>query len=58
MQLLSVMVQACCLALIDACIPLSSVFAGVTCGYTEDNQLMLDPNLEQEQVSNYTNDTV
>lgn len=50
-QLLSVMVQACCLALIDASIPMTSVFAGVTCAYTNDDKFILDPNLEQEQVS-------
>ena len=50
MQLLSVMVQACCLALIDACIPMTSVFAGVTCAYTDEDKFILDPNVEQEQV--------
>lgn len=50
LQLLSVMVQACCLALIDACIPMTSVFAGVTCAYTNDDEHILDPNSEQEQV--------
>ena len=51
MQLLSVMVQACCLALLDACVPMTSVFAGVTCAYTSDDEFILDPNLEQEEVS-------
>ena len=49
-QLLSVMVQACCLALLDACIPMTSVFAGVTCAYTDEDKYILDPTLEQEQV--------
>ena len=50
MQLLSVMVQACCLALLDACVPMTSVFAGVTCAYTNEDKCLLDPTLEQEQV--------
>ena len=50
-QLLSVMIQACCLALLDACVPMTSVFAGVTCAYTEEEKCILDPTLDQEQVS-------
>ena len=50
LQLLSVMSQACCLALIDACIPMTSAFAGVTCAYTDDGKCVLDPDSEQEQV--------
>jgi ribonuclease PH len=49
-QLLSVMVQACCLALLDACVPMMSVFAGVTCAYTDEDKCVLDPTSEQEQV--------
>ena len=44
------MFQACCLALLDACVPMTSVFAGVTCAYTEEDKCILDPTTEQEQV--------
>lgn len=43
------MVQACCLALLDACVPMMSVFAGVTCAYTDKDKCILDPTSEQEQ---------
>lgn len=42
------MLNACCLALMDACIPLTSTFAATTCGLTERGELVADPDLLQE----------
>ena len=50
LQLLSVLVHACCLGLLDACLPMTSVFAALTCGYTAGGELYTDPTPEQEQV--------
>ena len=44
------MVHACCLALLDACVPMSSVFTALTCGYTKDDKLITDPDAVQEKV--------
>ena len=49
MQLLSVLVNACCLALMDACVPLTSIFSAVTCGIMQDGELIVDPDLQQEE---------
>ena len=50
LQLLSVLVHACCLGLLDACVPMTSVFAALTCGYTPGGELCMDPTAEQEEV--------
>lgn len=49
-QLLSVLVHACCLALLDACLPLSSTFSAATCGFSHEGQLIIDPTVQQEKV--------
>ncbi len=49
-QLLSTLVNCCCLALLDACVPLSTVFSAITCGYTENGQLVTDLSAQQEEV--------
>ena len=43
------MLNTCCLALLDACIPLSSTFSSLTCGLTEEGELLVDPDLQQEE---------
>ena len=50
-QLLSTLVNCCCLALLDACVPLSTVFSAITCGYTENGQLVTDLSAQQEEVN-------
>jgi len=42
-------VNACCLALMDACVPLSSSFAALTCGWIEAGQLLVDLDPSQEE---------
>ncbi len=48
-QLLSVLINACCLALMDACVPLSCTFAALACGRTKEGQLLMDPDPSQEE---------
>ena len=33
----------------DACVPLTSTFSAVTCGLTEDGEMVVDPDLQQEE---------
>ena len=45
------MLNACCLGLMDACIPLTSTFSAVSCGLSRDSgELLLDPDRQQEEV--------
>ena len=44
------MINACCLALLDACVPMTTVFAAVTCGYSEDGDLLTDLTPQTEEV--------
>lgn len=43
------MLNACCLAMKDACLPLTSEFSAVSFGFMEDGDLLIDPDLEQEE---------
>ncbi len=43
------LLNTCCLALIDASIPLTSVFSAITSGITKEGDLLVDPDLQQEE---------
>ncbi|NXX82260.1 EXOS5 protein, partial [Urocolius indicus] len=47
--LLSCCLNASCLALLDAGLPLSSLFCGITCALDPDGSIILDPSTQQEQ---------
>ncbi len=44
----SVIVNACCLALMDAGVQLSSLFIGVTCAVAKNGALLIDPSKLEE----------
>ncbi|XP_067170571.1 exosome complex component RRP46 [Apteryx mantelli] len=48
-SLLSCCLNAACLGLLDAGLPLASLFCGVTCALRPDGRLLLDPTARQEQ---------
>ncbi|NXA57632.1 EXOS5 protein, partial [Nothocercus julius] len=48
-SLLSCCLNAACLGLLDAGLPLASLFCGVTCALGPDGRLQLDPTAQQEQ---------
>ena len=50
-QLLSTLINSCCLALLDACVPMTTVFSAVTCAYNKDGELVTDLTPQEEQVS-------
>lgn len=50
-QLLSCCLNAACMGLLDAGLPLSSLFCGVTCALDPNGAIVLDPTTRQEQVS-------
>lgn len=50
-QLLSCCLNAACMALLDAGLPLTTLFCGVTCALQPDGTILLDPTARQEQVS-------
>ncbi|NWR36963.1 EXOS5 protein, partial [Tachuris rubrigastra] len=50
-SLLSCCLNAACMGLLDAGLPLSSLFCGVTCALGPDGTIALDPTARQEQVS-------
>lgn len=50
-QLLSCCLNAACMALLDAGLPLTALFCGVTCALQPDGTILLDPTARQEQVS-------
>jgi exosome complex component RRP46 len=51
-SLLAASVNAVCLALLDAAIPLRHLVVASSCAYTQnDARLLLDPTLQEEQVS-------
>ncbi|KAL5463909.1 hypothetical protein EMCRGX_G032858 [Ephydatia muelleri] len=47
--LLSCLCHAACLALLESCIPMSSVFSALVCGFTDDGELITDPDELQEK---------
>jgi len=49
--LVSTCINAACLALLDASVPLSFLLAAVTVAVTEDGELMVDPTLKQARNS-------
>lgn len=42
--------NATCMALVDAGVPMQALFCGVTCALDSDGTLMLDPTAKQEKV--------
>ncbi|CAG0884531.1 unnamed protein product [Darwinula stevensoni] len=48
-SLLSCCLNACCLALLDAGVPMNSTFAAVTIGISKDDDLIVDPDDTQEE---------
>ncbi|NXT45273.1 EXOS5 protein, partial [Pelecanoides urinatrix] len=48
-SLLSCCLNAACMGLLDAGLPLSSLFCGVTCALDPDGVIVLDPTTRQEQ---------
>ncbi|CAB1349382.1 unnamed protein product [Coregonus sp. 'balchen'] len=51
LQLLSCFLNSACMALMDAGLPMSCLFAGVTCAIDTDGQVITDPNSAQEKES-------
>ncbi|NWI68224.1 EXOS5 protein, partial [Todus mexicanus] len=49
--LLSCCLNAACVGLLDAGLPLSSLFCGVTCALSPAGSVLLDPSAQQEQES-------
>lgn len=50
MQLLACCLNAACMALVDAGVPMRALFCGVTCALDSDGTFMLDPTAKQEKV--------
>lgn len=51
LQLLSCFLNAACMALMDAGLPMSCLFCGVTCAIDADGQIITDPTAAQEKVN-------
>lgn len=49
-QLLACCLNAACMALVDAGVPMRALFCGVTCALDSDGNLVLDPTTKQEKV--------
>ncbi|KAF6077437.1 exosome component 5 [Phyllostomus discolor] len=49
-SLLACCLNAACMALVDAGVPMQALFCGVTCALDTDGTLMLDPTAKQEKV--------
>lgn len=49
-KLLSCCLNAACMALMDAGLPMSCLFCGVTCAITKEGQIITDPTTRQEKV--------
>lgn len=49
-RLLSVLVHATCLALLDACLPMASTFTAFTCAISPEGQIVADPSSQKEEV--------
>lgn len=50
LKLLSSCLNAACVGLMDAGLPMSSLFCGVTCALDADGNILLDPTAKQEKV--------
>ena len=50
-QLLACCLNAACMALVDAGVPMRALFCGVTCALDSDGTLVLDPTSKREKVS-------
>ncbi|XP_022441290.1 exosome complex component RRP46 isoform X2 [Delphinapterus leucas] len=48
-QLLACCLNAACMALVDAGVPMRALFCGVTCALDSDGTLLLDPTAKQEK---------
>lgn len=49
-QLLACCLNAACMALVDAGVPMRALFCGVTCALDSEGTLVLDPTAKQEKV--------
>lgn len=49
-QLLSCCLNAACMALMDAGLPMSHLFCSVTCAISKEGQIIIDPTARQEKV--------
>ncbi|XP_065391616.1 exosome complex component RRP46 isoform X1 [Macaca fascicularis] len=52
-SLLACCLNAACMALVDAGVPMRALFCGVTCALDSDGTLVLDPTSKQEKVSTW-----
>ncbi|XP_030622248.1 exosome complex component RRP46 [Chanos chanos] len=50
-SLLACYLNAACMALIDAGLPMSSLFCGITCAINTEGQIITDPSVQQEKES-------
>lgn len=50
-SLLACCLNAACMALMDAGLPMSCLFCGITCVINTDGQIIIDPSLQQEKES-------
>lgn len=50
LQLLSCFLNAACMALMDAGLPMSCLFCGVTCAIDANGEIITDPTAAQEKV--------
>ena len=57
-QLLSCCINAACMALLDAGVPMKYLIASVTCILDKDGQLLLDPTEKQARVRTQTKTSV
>lgn len=53
-QLLACCLNAACMALVDAGVPMRALFCGVSCALDSDGNLVLDPTTKQEKVGGET----
>ncbi|KPP70130.1 hypothetical protein Z043_111064 [Scleropages formosus] len=51
-SLLSCCLNAACMALMDAGLPMGCLFCGVTCAIDRDGRIVTDPTMQQEKVRN------
>ncbi|KAG8548743.1 hypothetical protein GDO81_024342 [Engystomops pustulosus] len=50
-SILSCFLNAACMAMMDAGLPMNAMFCGVTCALDDDGQLIIDPNTKDQKVS-------
>lgn len=53
-QLLACCLNAACMALMDAGLPMSRLFCGVTCAIDAEGRIITDPTAQQEKVRDFS----